>query len=141
MCIRDRQKVIEDEATGILILPDWPSQFWYHMFEDLIIMDLYLPPRLNLLYLPNNLSQIHPLHNHLGLRAALVSGKKVVKEGVSECVKDLVESSWAASTRNSYNSYIKRWTEYCTWKGIPSSQASVTEGVNYLSHLFEQGEK
>ena len=65
----------------------------------------------------------------------------MVKEGVSECVKDLVESSWAASTRNSYNSYIKRWTEYCAWKGISSRQASVTEGVNYLSHLFEQGEK
>ena len=76
-CIdRVLQKVIEDEATGILIVPDWPSQFWYHMFEDLIIIDLYLPPRLNLLYLPNNLSQFHPLHDHLGLRAALVSGVK-----------------------------------------------------------------
>jgi hypothetical protein len=65
----------------------------------------------------------------------------VVKDGVSECARNLVESSWAESTKNSYNSYIKRWTEYCAWKGISASQASVTEGVNYLSHLFEQGEK
>ena len=34
-CIdRVLQKVIEDEATGILVVPDWPSQFWYHMFDD-----------------------------------------------------------------------------------------------------------
>ena len=65
----------------------------------------------------------------------------MVKEGVSECAKNLVESSWAVSTRNSYNSYIKRWAEYCEWKGISTTQASVTEGVNYLSHLFEQGEQ
>ena len=65
----------------------------------------------------------------------------MVKEGVSECAKNLIESSWAVSTRKSYNSYIKRWAEYCEWKGISTTQASVTEGVNYLSHLFEQGEQ
>ncbi len=34
-CIdRVLQKIIHDKATGILIVPDWPSQFWYHMFLD-----------------------------------------------------------------------------------------------------------
>ena len=67
--------------------------------------------------------------------------RKEIIRVLSECAKNLVESSWAVSTRNSYNSYIKRWTEYCAWKGISASRASVTEGVNYLSHLFQQGEK
>ena len=70
------QKVIKDGAKGILVAPDWANQVWYHMFMDLIVIDIYLPPRLDLLYLPNNVDTRHPLHHELGLRAALISGAK-----------------------------------------------------------------
>ena len=76
-CIdRVLQKIIRDKATGILIVPDWPSQFWYHMFQDIVIIDLLLPPRSDLLILPNRTSELHPLHEHLALRTALVSGEQ-----------------------------------------------------------------
>ncbi len=69
------QKIVQDKATGILIVPDWPSQIWYHMFLDIILIDMYLPPRPRMLYLPNNLSAAHPLEDQLTLRVALVSGE------------------------------------------------------------------
>ena len=70
------QKVIKDGAKGILVAPNWANQVWYHMFMDLIVIDIYLPPRLDLLYLSNNVDTRNPLHHELGLRAALISGAK-----------------------------------------------------------------
>jgi hypothetical protein len=74
-CInRVLQKVIQDRATGILIVPDWPTQMWYHMFQELVIIYYILPPRSRMLYLPNNQEAVHPLESQLTLKAALISG-------------------------------------------------------------------
>ena len=75
ICIdRVLQKIRFDKATGILVVPDWPNQNWYHMFSDMIIYETILFPRKDLLYLPNNRKLYHPLHKNLRLRAALVTG-------------------------------------------------------------------
>lgn len=29
-------KIVHDKATGILVVPDWPSQFWYPRFKELL---------------------------------------------------------------------------------------------------------
>lgn len=68
------QKIWKDEAVGILIVPDWPNQPWYSQFEELILKEIFLPPRPDLLILPTTLAT-HPLHKSLSLRAALVSGR------------------------------------------------------------------
>ncbi len=56
-------------------------------------------------------------------------------------VKRLVEASWASTTRSSYNTYIKRWMEYCSTNNISYNQATVQQGADYLGHLFYVGEK
>ena len=68
------QKIRSDNATGILIVPDWPNQHWYHAFSSMVVREIILYPRKHLLYLPSNSSLAHPLSKHLSLRAALVSG-------------------------------------------------------------------
>ncbi|XP_060803745.1 uncharacterized protein LOC106132281 [Amyelois transitella] len=37
------QKIIEDEATGILVFPMWPAQAWYPQLMDLLISDTSTP--------------------------------------------------------------------------------------------------
>ena len=53
----------------------------------------------------------------------------------------LVEASWAPSTKVSYTSYLKRWEKYCELHELDMYKATVTEGADFLSHLFDQGEK
>ena len=67
------QKIYHDKATGILVVPDWPNQPWYSTFLDMIIKRVNLSPRKQLLRLPQQTAP-HPLHKHLGLVAAIVSG-------------------------------------------------------------------
>ena len=67
------QKIIMDKATGIVVAPDWPNQPWYHSFSQLVVRECFLYPRDDLLYLPNDEDTVHPLHQSLRLRAALLS--------------------------------------------------------------------
>ena len=75
-CIpRVLQKIWSDKASGILIVPDWPNQPWYSQFTQMVVRDVSLLPREDLLHLLTSHSQ-HPLRQHLQLRAALVCGQQ-----------------------------------------------------------------
>ena len=75
ICVgRTLQKIKMDGATGILVVPDWPNQCWYNVYRELVVHEVILHPRSDLLMLPNQPEQLHPLHQTLTLRAGLVSG-------------------------------------------------------------------
>ena len=69
------QKIWKDQATGILIVPNWPNQIWYCQYSEMVIHEFILFPRSNLLTLPSKGTK-HPLNKTLALKAALVSGKQ-----------------------------------------------------------------
>ena len=71
---RTIQKICQDGAIGLLVVSDWPNQPWYGAFLDIIIKRIFLPPREDLLHLPQK-ERKHPLREHLGLIAAIVSGR------------------------------------------------------------------
>ena len=70
------QKLIQYQTTAILVLPDWPTQFWYPRVTSMLLAP---PMRINLqkttLTLPHNASKVHPLYPNLQLIGCLVSGK------------------------------------------------------------------
>ena len=69
------QKIHHDKASGVMIVPDWPNQPWYCQFDEMTINKLTLIPRKNLLTLPSA-TTLHPLHQHLQLKAAYLSGEQ-----------------------------------------------------------------
>lgn len=72
-CLR---KIINDKATGILVLPYWPSQPWFPLFMKLSIYEpLYFHPDPELLLSPFRTR--HPLCDRLTLAASLLSGKLI----------------------------------------------------------------
>jgi hypothetical protein len=71
-CLR---KIVNDQATGILVVPFWPSQAWYPMFMSLARSKvLYLEPNANLLLCPSR--KPHPLWPSLTLACARLSGSR-----------------------------------------------------------------
>ena len=70
------QKIIQYQTTAILVLPDWPTQFWYPRVTSMLLAP---PVRITLqkttLTLPHNVSKVHPLYPKLRLIGCLVSGK------------------------------------------------------------------
>ena len=75
---RVMQKIKQDKARGIVILPDWPTQSWYPMMRRLLIQPpFHLPRGKRSVSLPSHPQQIHPLHNKLRLMACLLSGENM----------------------------------------------------------------
>ena len=73
LCI---QKIHQDKAEGIIIAPNWPNQIWYTELCRIAISDpILIYPREDLLLLPSNLKEVHPIWERLPLIGVLVSGK------------------------------------------------------------------
>ena len=68
-------KIVLDIATGIIVVPNWPTQPWYsHLMKLLIDILILLRSSKSLLQHPAN-SKPHPLANKLNLLACMISGK------------------------------------------------------------------
>lgn len=68
------RKIINDRATGIVVVPYWPSQPWFPLFTSLMVGDMivFAPDKY---LLSSNFREIHPLHRQLSLAASVLSGK------------------------------------------------------------------
>ena len=79
--LRTLQKIAEEGAEGILVVPLWPSQPWYPLFMDLLSSPpLILQPSIHLLCSPSR--NPHPLWRNLSLAAGKLSGRHF-KDGTS----------------------------------------------------------
>lgn len=77
MIPRVLRKIIDDRATCIVVVPEWPTQAWFPMFKTMIISDLLcFDCNKNLLSCPYSLKP-HPLYRSLRLLAAVLSPKRL----------------------------------------------------------------
>lgn len=69
------QKIINYNAEGIVVIPNWLSQPWYPLWRKLpVSAEIYFSPSSHLLKSP--FRETHPLHEDLILVAARLSGKQ-----------------------------------------------------------------
>ena len=67
--------IISDNATGMLIVPNWLSQFWFIILQDLLLTAFIIPRNADNFYLPNQPDLKHPFCRNLEFMACLVSAK------------------------------------------------------------------
>ena len=69
-------KIKEEKAKALVIVPYWPTQTWFPVLVRMLInFPLMLPRMKNLLTLPFDSSQTHPLQPKMNMMACLLSGK------------------------------------------------------------------
>lgn len=67
------EKIRTEKASGILVVPNWPSQSWFPSFYDLLIEEpIFFAPQDYLIYSPSR--EKHPLHKTLSLVVGKLSG-------------------------------------------------------------------
>lgn len=69
------QKIIQDEAEGLLIVPKWPTQAWFPQMLGLLTHDPIVLPRIQDLVTQPGSGRLHPLSNSLILLACRLSGR------------------------------------------------------------------
>ena len=78
------QKIANEKATGILVVPDWPNQIWFNTLLDMTINEVTFLPRKNLLQLPQSPMKQHPLASQLRMKKVLVSPTTFFKTTTSQ---------------------------------------------------------
>lgn len=79
LILKTLNKIVSDKATGIVVVPLWPSQPWYPFYMSLCIKTIEVfSPSKNLLSSP--FRSTHPLSRHLSLVACVLSGKGSVNK-------------------------------------------------------------
>jgi hypothetical protein len=69
------QKIREDRATGILVVPRWSTQSWFPVLLAMLTSDPYVGRKSrHLLYLATRPSEVHPMAGRLDLLLCPVSG-------------------------------------------------------------------
>ncbi|XP_030750160.1 uncharacterized protein LOC115877950 [Sitophilus oryzae] len=75
LILRTLQKIINDKATGIMVVPFWKTQPWYPLFVKLTVgHPLFFGPNNDILFSPYSKVR-HPMCKDLILVAAKLSGK------------------------------------------------------------------
>ena len=81
------QKIRQDQAQGIVIVPLWPTQPWYTSLLQMITLTPLILPKKSSLLLNPHVAGNHPLIKQMTLIACLVSGKgsesKSYRKGLS----------------------------------------------------------
>ena len=113
------QKMTVEKVTGIVVLPNWPTQHYYSTAMTMLIAQ---PSNVHkrkktLLQIPNS-KQIHTFWDKLDLLICLLSGDQSKIENFWKKLPKVLLSSWKASTSKQYESYLRRWQVFCSGRKI-----------------------
>ena len=119
------QNISEEEATGLLVVPNWPTQIWWpYVMNMLIDFPLILPRKEDALYLPAQPQLLHPLHKKLLLLVCYLPG-----------ISSQAEKFRLALQRSSCNPGKRVHKSSTTLTSI-DGDCSVVQGVLISFHLL-----
>ena len=73
--LRELQKAKQDKATGVIVVPQWPTHTWYSVLRTMLVLPpVLLKPSPKLLTLPTLPLGKHPLHKKTVYLVCLLSG-------------------------------------------------------------------
>ena len=122
-------KITQEKASGLLVIPLWPTQ---PMFSSVLHLLTDVPRVLK----ANWGNLVHPalvkdpLHNKLSLLLC-----KVSDSGVPTKVADVVMLSWRPSTHKQYGT----WANFCGERKVDPLRPTLMCVLEFLQRLFEQG--
>ena len=130
-------KIIQDKATGLLIVPKWTTQSWFPLVLTLLIQHPRLiAPGRDLLYLPKQPQVVHPLHKKLSLLVVLLSG---MPSRVSAYRTQLRPSSRNPGTRVQYDSLLRGWQGFCSRRQVHPLSPTILDVIAYLTSMYDRG--
>ena len=133
------QKIQEDHAEVIIVVPQWTAQPWYSLLVKMLIdRPILLPQDENILYLPFNQNKSHPLGK------TQIDGLSVIRSplkdrGVSQSAQELILNSWRDGTQKQYRTYWKEWQTFACEQSVNPFCPPVNKVLDFLTALYDPG--
>lgn len=108
------QKLEQDQAIALMIVPNWPTQPWFAKLIHLLIDRPVILPEKNNVYLPSNRDKHHPLGKKLKLMACVLS---LESHGLSSRTQETILNSWRQGMKKQYRVYLEKWQLHANQRG------------------------
>ena len=132
------QKISLDEATGLLLIPFWPSQvFFSSVLHMLIAHPIFIHRNAHLVRFPAQPERKHSLHGNLNFLACPISGSPSQQAAYQGQLK--IIQSWRGKTQAQYSTYLNKWADFCSKRNESPLCAPVAVCLDYLVSLYEDG--
>ena len=129
------QKLTLEQARAIIIAPLWPNQCW---FTPLMTAHHFpIASTSKVLELASaNRGQAPTKCKTSGLSHL---SQRFRSQGPSAGVTEVILSSWRTGTRKQYDSIIGKWNAFCCARQVNTTQAPVSEVLEFLLEQFNRG--
>ena len=132
-------KIRMEQATGIVLLPNWPTQPWYPIAIRMLKQDpIHLKPSKDLLHLPSLPEKLHPLSNKLNLMVCLLSGENWIQPSY-QLLPKTIRASYREGTVKQYRSDLSRWEKFCESNNLDIFQPGLENAIEFLTEIFNSG--
>ena len=134
-------KIYWEKATGTLVCPFWPSQYWFPGLLELAVeVPLVLLPRRNLLRSSDD--HPHPLleDGSLFLSVWRLSGHRS-EDGIPQEVAALLLAGNRSNTSAAYQSAWVGWNRWCMERNKDPMEGDMISILSYLENLYSSGKK
>ena len=125
----------QDKCKIVLVVPDWPTSFWYaNLFNMAIDTPFYIQATAH----PHDEPVRDDQPNTSRSDSLLRRGLNLPPELPDDIAK-LILQSWRPSTREQYESFLKRWDNFCKKRKEHQFQTSIITVLTFLHTLYIQG--
>jgi hypothetical protein len=126
------QKIVQDQATGILVIPLWITQPFFIAASSLSVDKPRIVRAMGHNLTHPTLKGPHPLHQKLEFLVCRLSGNLCWTADITE----VLMSSWRDSTHKQYTVYINKWVQFCCERSFDPLHSTLVPLLEFLHYLF-----
>ena len=138
--LRVLRKIIQDRATGVVVVPRWPTQSWYPILTNLLLLPPVKLPPSKKPSAPSKISRPQPSSTQQTESSYLSTVRKQLQEiGFIHRSIDVIIASWREGTTSQYQTYLQKWLSFCQQKHCDILSPQLPMALDFLSMLYERG--
>ena len=134
------RKIIADQATGILVVPDWATQTWYPLLLGILEQPpIILKRSVELLIIAFTTKHEAPITQEPEISYLSCIRETLQVTGLYMDTIDIIVSSWREGTKSQYQSYAKKWFEFCKTNKCHITSPPLLLAMQFLSDMYHAG--
>ena len=133
------QKIRKDSATGVILVPYWPTQAWWPVLTNMLVAyPLSLTQETEHTPVTIRPSANPPTEQNNQTATLLLVRGLLQSQGLSETASTIILQAWRCGTTRQYSSYLRRWEQYSSTRTVDPISATVIDGVSFLNELYHK---
>ena len=122
------QKLEQDKATGIVVIP---------RYENADKLPSPSAAQCQTTFVTQPPTESTSITQETGPSHLPLIREQLHASGLSQAASDIILCAWRNGTKKQYQTYLFKWGNYCSSKGISPVSVTVAQAINFLADLVK----